>query len=83
MGVDEETISEWNNKGMPTATDKVEQRFNGADYKNTTVTYDKTSGPWDLSVAKEKNPTKQAKLTANTADHTSANLTKLSQKYSG
>ena len=34
--------------------------------KNTTATYDKASGPWDLSVAKEKNPTKQAKLTANT-----------------
>ena len=83
MGVNEETIGEWNNKGMTTATIKVENRFNGADHKNTTVTQDKTSGPWDLSVAKEKNPTKQAKLTANTADHTSANLTKLSQKYSG
>ena len=51
---------------MTTATDKVEHRFNGADCKNTTVSYDKTSGPWDPSVAKEKNPTKQAKLTANT-----------------
>ena len=71
---------------MATATDKVEHKFNAATYKtqqkHTTEpaghpaeTYDRTSGPWDLSVAKEKNPTKQAKLTANTVDHTSANLT--------
>ena len=78
MGVDEETIGDWNNKGMTTATDKVEHRFNRADY--TTVTYDKALA---LGLAKEKTPTKQAELTANTADHTSSNLTKLSQKYSG
>ena len=53
------------------------------DLQNTKVAYDKTSGSWDLSVAKGNNQTKQAKLTANTADHTAANLTKLSQKYSG
>ena len=44
------------------------------DLQNTKVAYDKTSGSWDLSVAKGKNQTKQAKLTANTADHTAANL---------
>ena len=82
MGVDEDTIGEWNNKGMTTATDKGEQRFNGGDW----FTKHESSirqNQRDLSVAKGKNQTKQAKLTANTADHTAANLTKLSQKYSG